>query len=137
MTNLDIRYGDYKEENIYLATPDKKFVVKIFEGSGCNLEPEDEEEGFVDYWCVEGITSEGVECGGGFLYVKTSICEENQTLRQIIDMIKNSDALDEPELVKAAMPIDAEEGEALYEEFEERCAERLEKLQEELLSRAS
>ena len=35
--------------------------IRIYEGSGCNLLPEDEEEGYVDYINIDGLAYENGE----------------------------------------------------------------------------
>ena len=40
---------------------EKTGFIRITEGSGCNLLPEDEEEGYVDYINVDGLEYDGFE----------------------------------------------------------------------------
>ncbi len=134
MLNLNTTWNEYApEDTIYLANADRSFVLKIAEGSGDNLDSDDEDEGYVDYWYLEGYTSDGVNCTGGMLMRNTLISEDNPTIQQVIDEIKeNAEIFDEPELIRNAELIDYDEGEDLYCEYEDLGAENCEKVAEEL-----
>lgn len=121
MLNLNTTWNEYApEDTIYLANADRSFILKIAEGSGDNLDEDDEDEGYVDYWYLEGYTSDGVNCTGGMLMRETPISEDNPTIQQVIDEIKkNAEIFDEPELIKSAELIDYDEGEDLYYKYED------------------
>ncbi len=68
----------YNGQDIFLKYAG--FICKIAEGTGDNLLPEDEEEGYVDYFNIEVYKEEYLECpnviGGGFMMRKTLITDE-------------------------------------------------------------
>ncbi len=141
------KWNDYCKENdtdtLYLASPDRSRLCIIAEGSGDNLEAEDEEEGYVDYFNIEvydknadcfgecgSLSSEAAIgsfpqqswCGGGFLMLEELISDKNPTLQEILEMAKEFD--DECFEPDACEILSVEEGEELMEEFEERTAEQ-------------
>ena len=97
---------------------DGKTFIEISEGDGSNLSYEDEEMGYVDYWYAEVYTEEAGNCGGGLLLVKEAIQEENRSIGEIIEFLKdNADAFDEvsPEVLDHIVSV--KEGKALDEKF--------------------
>ncbi len=122
LIDLELTYREYcskyDDEHIYLVSKDRSFVLSISEGSGDNLDADDEEDGYVDYWYVEGIDKDGTECGGGFLMLTELIRDANPTVAEIIDLAKNSDELDDQDLIRTTEYIVPNEGEEIYNKYD-------------------
>lgn len=51
MIDMKIKWNEYPSDTLYLW--DGETIFRITEGSGDNLFPEDEENGYVDYWLTD------------------------------------------------------------------------------------
>lgn len=131
--DLTMHFNDYKDDAIYLSNPSQDFILKIEEGSGDNLDLEDIGKGYVDYWYIEGIDHNGCEYGGGFLYQKELIRDKNPTIEEIINDIKSTDQLDDPEIIKTVYLIDTEVGEQMYNKFSIAAQLRIQEQRAEIL----
>ena len=103
----------YRGEDIFVAYGD--YVLLIAEGTGDNLLPEDESEGFVDYFNLEVYKREEFnekdsrarEIGGGFMMREHLIADEfyGKTVKEIVDMVvENSGEDDFGELYVTSTP---------------------------------
>lgn len=135
MTDNLLHWNDYCSKNetdtLYLANADRSRLCIIAEGCGDNLESEDMEEGYVDYFNIEVYDKNEDcfgECGGGFLMMEEYIREKNPSLQEIIRMAREFDdscfAPEECEILSV------EEGEDLLEEFEELAKEQYKNAQD-------
>ena len=118
----ELKWSEYCNEHSTdkLYFYDGYTFVTIAEGDGSNLDYEDEEAGYVDYWYAEVYTRDLGNCGGGLLLLKEYISAQNQTLTEIVKFLKkNKDAFDGIGTPILDCLIDPEEGEKLEEEFEE------------------
>lgn len=129
-----MHWNDYCDKNdtdtLYLANNDRSRLCIIAEGSGDNLDAEDEKAGYVDYFNIEVYDKNEDcfgECGGGFLMMEEYIGDKNPTLLEIIQMAREfDDSCFDP---KECEILSVEEGEELLEEFEEICSEHYQNLQ--------
>lgn len=114
----DLKWIDYTKkyhtDGLFFYDTHNNIFVVAREGTGDNLLPEDEDEGYVDYWNVEVYSNEG-NIGGGMLMETKLIQEVNPTVSEIIyDLIDRSDMLDGVEGINLRdMLIDPEVGEAI------------------------
>lgn len=94
MVDLNQHWLDYIRENnidgIFLYNPEEKTLMTIYEGTGENLFPEDEENGYVDYWMVDVFSKNGNEDGAQIM-CETLIRESNQTIGEIVDIVEESE----------------------------------------------
>lgn len=121
------KYDPDFEEKMHFASEDGNVYLFIAEGSGDNLEPEDEEDGYVDYWYSEVYTRDNGNSGGGFHMRSTYIRKDNQTIEQILDEIISEDIIEGIEgLPLKEMLITSDEGDLLCKEFEEIERKRIE-----------
>jgi len=92
--DLNQRWLDYIKENnidgIFLYNPEETTLMTIYEGTGENLFPEDEENGYVDYWMVDVFSTKGNEDGAQIMCTAI-IRETNPTIGEIIDMVEESE----------------------------------------------
>ena len=110
----EMRWLDYIEQNkidgLFFLDVRHGIYVQVFEGTGENLLPEDEENGFVDYWISDVYTGEGM-VGGGQLLLTSVIREDNPTIREIIKLITdNAEIFDVVGLDMNEMLLDAKTG---------------------------
>lgn len=134
----EMHWRDYCEkfgtDALYFSNDDESIFFLVSEGTGDNLLDEDIEEGCVDYWNVEGINQDGEEVGGGFLMLKKTIYEENPTISEILDYLKeNASVLDGSEEFLECQLVENDYGEELRDRFEEYAAERFERIRKETL----
>lgn len=94
MVDMNQRWLDYIKQNnidgLFFYNPDAQIFMTVYEGTGDNLLPEDEEEGYVDYWMVDVFSKNGNEDGAQIMCT-TVIRETNPTVGEIIDMIEESE----------------------------------------------
>lgn len=119
--DFNMKWNDYcntfHTDTLYFTNTAKDKLIKVSEGTGDNLLPEDKEEGYVDYWYVESYEEIG-ETGGGILYEKDLIAEQNLTIKEIIEYLTDhEDSFDNIHLEDCHL-INAAEGEQLLEHFE-------------------
>lgn len=92
--DMNQRWLDYIKQNnidgLFFYNPEEKIFMTLYEGTGDNLFPEDEEEGYVDYWMADVFTEEG-NIDGAQIMCETLISESNQTIGEIIDMVEESE----------------------------------------------
>jgi len=92
--DMNQRWLDYIEQNnidgLFFYNPDDKTFMTVYEGTGDNLLPEDEEEGYVDYWMVDVFSEEG-DIDGAQIMCETLIRKNNQTIGEIVDMVEESE----------------------------------------------
>lgn len=90
---LDTKWNDYDHEYLYLWNG--KTLYRVQEGSGDNLDYEDEEEGYVDYWNTEVDDVDGNGSGGGGIWLETElICDIDYTIAGVIERMKECDLPD-------------------------------------------
>jgi hypothetical protein len=91
MTNM--RWLDYIEENkmdgLFFYNPDTKHLLAVWEGTGQNLLPEDEEAGFVDYWMVDEYGREG-NVDGMQIMCTSVIRENNKSINDICSAVNEA-----------------------------------------------
>ncbi len=127
----------YRTDHLYFANSDKSIVMAVSEGDETNLEVEDEEDGYVDYWYIEQYDKEGRECGGGFLYLINPIIVTNPTIKDMIQLLSDSnDLLDNVNMDQFSL-ISVSDGEDLMEEYEKRAFKRIEQIRNGLITNAS
>lgn len=94
MMDMNQRWLDYIKGNnidgLFFYNPEEKIFMTVYEGTGDNLLPEDEEEGYVDYWMADVFGEEG-SIDGTQIMCETLIRENNQTIGEIIDMVEESE----------------------------------------------
>jgi hypothetical protein len=92
--NMEQRWLDYIEQNkidgLFFYNPEDKIFMTLYEGTGDNLLPEDEEEGYVDYWMADVFSEDG-NIDGAQIMCETLIRESNQTIDEIIGMVEESE----------------------------------------------
>lgn len=120
--DLNMKWNDYcttfHTDTLYFTNTDKNKLIKVSEGTGDNLLPEDEEEGYVDYWHCDVYTNDG-QIGGGIFYLTELIAEKNLSIKDTIKFLtENEDMFDEVDLENCHL-ISVAEGEELEEHFEE------------------
>jgi hypothetical protein len=103
----------YKTDSLYFYGSETLCVIS--EGCGDNLDYEDEEEGYVDYWYCEVYNKTEGNCGGGMLMVKEYIQNKNLTIEETVKYLQENaslfDGLDGIDLM--ATLVDPELGEEL------------------------
>ena len=127
--NLNKHWNEYCKENntdaLYLINEDKSKMIYISAGSGDNLDHEDRDEGYVDYWNIEVYKKydyEGhkgaLECAGGLFLKETYIQEENPLIKDIVidclEFIRDEEGCD----IDGYRLLSEKEGEELFSEFE-------------------
>jgi len=111
MVDVNMKWNDYPSDTLYLWNGDTLFVIS--EGSGNNLSPEDEEEGYVDYWMTNIYGMDRPE--DGCQWMETELIRKiDYTIQGVIDRIKIFDLWEDN--WKVLEPTD---GEKLLSAFEE------------------
>lgn len=85
-----LRITENSYADLYIFIPDMKQIIRITEGSGDNLLPEDIEEGYTDYICYEQYEiSQGFpEVDGGQVLLKEMFRDKyNSTADSIFDVL--------------------------------------------------
>lgn len=93
MMNMNQRWLDYIEENkmdgLFFYNPDTKHLLAVWEGTGQNLLPEDEDNGFVDYWMVDEYDREG-NVDGMQIMCPSLIREDNKFIDDICSTVNEA-----------------------------------------------
>jgi hypothetical protein len=84
--SLEERFAD-----IMIYVPDTDEIIKISEGSGCNLDAEDEEDGYVDYIYYEQYDPEDFSEKDGGQIMRTRLLREmyyelKETIPDVLNM---------------------------------------------------
>ncbi len=74
---------EYQTDTLYFVNDDQSQLVMVAEGSGDNLDREDEAEGYVDYFYIECYGPGPRD--GGMLMRTTLISEDNPTIEEIVN----------------------------------------------------
>ena len=107
--DLNMKWNDYKSDTLYLWNGSELF--RIAEGSGDNLLPQDEEEGYVDYWLTDWYSQD--DGNGGQWMEKKLIADIDYTIQGVIDRISECDLWDDDWVI-----LDEKAGDSLAEGFE-------------------
>ncbi len=107
----------YNTDTLYFKD-DVGGLLTIAEGSGDNLDIEDEEEGYVDYYYITKYENTGREIGGGLLYVKELIADKNLTIKEIIDFIHDNEEFLDEVMLEGEVLISPNEGEDISYELD-------------------
>ena len=106
---LNTKWNDYPSDTLYLW--DGKTIFRIAEGTGDNLFPEDEEEGYVDYWMTDYYDFND---GNGGQWMETKLIQDiDYTIQGVIDRIKECDLWDSDWEI-----IDENMGDYIFNSFE-------------------
>lgn len=88
--NLNQHWLDYIEQHkmdgLFFYNPDTKRLLTVWEGTGQNLTPEDEDEGFVDYWMVDEYGEDG-NVDGMQIMCTSVIREDNKFIDDICSTV--------------------------------------------------
>lgn len=76
----------HKMDGLFFYNPDTKRLLTVWEGTGQNLLPEDEEEGFVDYWMVDEYGEDG-NVDGMQIMCTSVIREDNKFIDDICSTV--------------------------------------------------
>lgn len=79
----------YKMDGLFFYNPDTKHLLTVWEGTGQNLLPEDEEVGFVDYWMVDEYDREG-NVNGMQIMCTSVIREDNKSIDDICSTVNEA-----------------------------------------------
>lgn len=79
----------YKMDGLFFYNPDTKRLLAVWEGTGQNLLPEDEEAGFVDYWMVDEYGREG-NVDGMQIMCTSVIREDNKSIDDICSVVNEA-----------------------------------------------
>ena len=113
--DLNMKWNDYESTVLYLWNGDTLF--RIAEGSGDNLFPEDEAEGYLDYWVTDWYSKDD---GNGGQWMETELISDiDYTIQGVIDRISECDLWDDEWIV-----LDEVTGDALADRFETYWAAR-------------
>lgn len=83
----------FNTDSVYFLNEDESRLYVIVEGDGSNLFPEDDEEGYVDYWMTYMYdVNEKKEIDGGQWLETEYISKRNYTIGELIDRMKECDA---------------------------------------------
>ena len=108
--DINIKWNEYSSDTLYLW--DGETIFRITEGSGDNLFPEDEENGYMDYWLTDYYNFNN---GDGGQWMETELISDiDYTVQDIINRMKECDLWDSNWKI-----IDEEIGESLMNCFED------------------
>lgn len=73
-------------DDLFIFVPETKQIIRISEGSGCNLLPEDTEQGYVDYidYSQFDLDADFEEADGGMLMLKEMVRHRYKKLANAI-----------------------------------------------------
>lgn len=113
--------------DVYFLSPDKTKLYAVEEGSGDNLEYEDVENGYVDYWnSYLYDVKENTELDGGMWLEETLIDEtydcSAEGICKLINRLKECDA---PEDLEKWTIIDPDKGKEMMWAVEDAIMERI------------
>lgn len=109
---LNTKWNDYPSDTLYLW--DGETIFKIAEGTGENLWPEDEEEGYVDYWMTESYSFNESNCNGGQWLETELITDIDYTIQGVLDRLMECDLWDSDWQI-----LDEDTGNELFHFYEE------------------
>ncbi len=128
----DIKHAHWMEyclgnntDSLYFFDADAQKLVVISEGSGDNIDDEDLQNGYVDYWYCEVYSWIEGDIGGGIMLRKTLIADDNDQLGVIIRSLDADkdlfDGIGDMDLTQTfIMP---EDGKALAEQYGTRATQ--------------
>ena len=83
--DLETKWNDYDSDTLYLISKDKDRLIVIKEGDGSNLLPEDESQGYKDYWYVTEYDLEEMVEDDGMQWLETELITDiNYTIEDVI-----------------------------------------------------
>ncbi len=86
MNILKKKWNDYCSDTLYLISNDYNRFVVIKEGDGSNLLPEDEDEGYKDYWITEEYDLETMSNIDGMQWMEEQLISDlNYTIEGVIE----------------------------------------------------
>ena len=92
MDIMKLRWNDYcakfHTHNLFFTNTNKDIIIDISEGNGDNLSEEDIAAGYCDYWYTSIVDKTG-EFGGPIVLTKSLIKNDNQTIEEIISLLKD------------------------------------------------
>lgn len=94
MVDINQRWLDYIEQHkmdgLFFYNPDTKHLLAVWEGTGQNLLPEDEDKGFVDYWMVDEYDREGSATGGMQIMCTSVIRKDDKVIEDICNTVNEA-----------------------------------------------
>lgn len=109
MIDMNIKWNKYPSDTLYLW--DGETIFRITEGSGDNLFPEDEENGYIDYWLTDYYNFNN---GDGGQWMETELISNiDYTIQGVINRIKECDLWESNWKI-----IDEEVGKILFDAFD-------------------
>lgn len=78
-------------DDLFIFVPEERQIIRIAEGTGDNLLPEDQNQGYVDYIYYEQyeISQDMPEVDGGQILLKKRLREQYQCIAECIQEILN------------------------------------------------
>lgn len=92
MNIMRLKWNDYctkfHTNSLFFTNKNKDIIISISEGTGYSLAEEDIGDGYCDYWYISFEDKTGVS-GGSIILTETLIKEANQTIREIVKLLKD------------------------------------------------